>query len=126
MWARPISGRGADISIVDERKREVLLLHDLSALDAASRGCLEAELHSAYLMPKITRVNRTDARYGNRYWDVETDCGPRRFVIKDPAANVQWDNGDRMIIRDTLDNRYEIESLAALDAASRAAVEKIV
>ena len=127
LWARPATGRGAHVSIVDAKKKtEVALLRDLDRLDAESRALAEEELATRYLLPKITRVYRTDVHYGNRYWHVETDRGPRRFLVKSPETDVLWVHEDRCILRDALGGCYEIESRQALDAASRAQAEKVL
>jgi hypothetical protein len=125
VWARPVSGRGEEICFLDEDKREVLMLAGLDGLDEQSRRIAEKELEKRYLIARVTRVNRTTAQFGSRYWDVETDRGRRRFAMKDPHRNIVWVTDDHLIMRDTLGNRYEIRSLAELDASSRAQVEKV-
>ena len=124
--ARHISGKGQEVSIVGEDKKEILMLESLDRLDPESRRVAEEELEKRYLVPKIIRVINTRAHFGNRYWEVETDRGRRRFAMKDPNKNVIWLSGDQLIIRDTLGNRYEIESFSGLDPASRAEAEKVI
>lgn len=126
VWARPVSGQGREISLFDEKKKEVLMLLSLDALDSASRKIAEEELGRRYLMPRITRVVRTHAHVGTRYWHVETDHGPRHFVVRNPNRDVVWVTDDRVVLRDPLGNRLEIVSLRALDAASRAEVDKVI
>jgi len=126
VWERPVSGREHEISLIGPDKREIAMIWSLEELDPDSRLVAEEELSRRYLVPRITRVFRTEAQFGNRYWDVATDCGPKKFLMKDPHSNVTWISTDRLVIRDTLGNRYEIESLNRLDARSRAEVEKIL
>lgn len=126
VWARPVSGRGGEVCFLDDKKREVLMLQGLDGLDGESREIAEAELERRYLIPKITRVVRTAAHFGSRYWDVETDRGRRRFAMKDPTKNAVWLTDDHLILRDTLGNRYEIPTFSGLDAASRAQVTKVL
>jgi hypothetical protein len=126
VWARPVSGRGQAVCFLDEKKHEVLMLDSLDALDAQSRGVAEAELEKRYLIPKITRVVRTAAHFGSRYWDVETDRGRRRFAMRDPTKNAIWISDDHLVLRDTLGNRYEIPSFSGLDVASRSHVAKVI
>ena len=125
-WARPVSGRGSSIAILDEKKKEIVLLPDLAALDPESRRVAEEELCQRYLMPKIRQVIRTQAHLGTRYWEVETDHGPRHFVVRNPNRDVLWLTDDHLVLRDPLGNRFEIESLAALDARSRTAIERVI
>jgi len=126
VWARPVSGRGEEVSIVGKDKTELMMLKNLDCLDAESRKIAEEELAARYLVPTITRVIRTHPSFGNRYWAVETNLGWRSFVMKDPTKNALWLSRDRVIIRDTLGNRYEIESVSRLDPRSRAEVKKVL
>ena len=126
VWARPVSGKGQEVSVLDNDKKELFLLRSLDCLDPDSRRVAEDELDRRYLVPKITRVASTYTNFGARYWHVETDRGCRSFVMKDPSKNVTWVTDDRLIIRDTLGNRYEIESFGGMDPRSRAEVEKVI
>ncbi len=126
VWAKPISGMGREISIIDDDKKEIHMLKSLDCLDPESREIAAHELEQRYLVPKITRVDGIVAAFGNRYWDVRTDRGERRFVMKDPTKNVIRVRKDQLILRDTLGNRYEIESLAHLDTKSRYLVEQVI
>ena len=126
-WARPLTDRGGQVVILRAgKKEEVATLTGAEQLDGTSRGIIEDELKRRYFMPKITRVVSTAATFGNRYWHVETDCGPRRFLMKSPETDATWITDDRCVLKDALGNCYEIESLSELDRASRANVEKVL
>jgi len=125
-WARPISGRGREISLLDEKKKEILMIESLAELDPDSRAIAETELEKRYLVPQITRVISTAPHFGSRYFHVETNLGPRRFVLKDPNKNATWVTEDHLVIRDTLGNRYEINPFSTLDARSQAEVDKVL
>ena len=126
VWARPISGRGGEISFLDEQKREVLMLKNLDGVAPASQKIVEEELAKRYMIPRITRVLRTRAIFGIRYWDVETDRGARHFAIKQASKNVFWMTQNYLLLRDTLGCLYEIPDYAALDDRSRAEVQRVV
>ena len=126
VWARPVSGRGEEVCILDKERKELAMLPNIDALDEDSRGIATEELAKRYLMPKIKRVPLTTAHFGSRYWEVETNCGLRRFMIKDPNSSVIWVTADHMIIKDTMGNRYEIESLSGLDDWSRSQVDRVL
>jgi hypothetical protein len=70
----------------------------------------------------VSRVKRIDVQFGTRYWEVDTDRGPRWFALREPGKNVVWLSDDRLVLRDTAGNRYEIADLSALDARSRRAI----
>ncbi len=126
VWARPISGRGGEISFLDKNKREVLMLESLDPLDPESRKVAEEELAKRYLVPRITRVIRTMATFGIRYWHVQTDRGERRFALKHASKNTFWLSRDHLVLRDTLGCVYEIRPFSELDQRSRAEVEKVI
>jgi len=126
VWARPISGREAEIAVLDEKKKEILMLPGLMALDPESQRVVREELDRRYLVPKIELIHHTRPMYGSYYWDVTTDRGRRRFAMKDPSRNILWDSADRLVIRDTLGNRWQIDSLARLDPHSRIQVDKVI
>jgi len=126
VWVRPISGRGLEVSLLDEKKKELLMLRSLDALDEESREIAVTELQRRYLVPRIVRVLSTSAHFGNRYWDVDTDRGRRKFVLRDPNKNATWLTEDHLLLRDTTGNCYEVNPFSGLDRHSKEEVWKIV
>jgi hypothetical protein len=126
VWPRPVSAQGSEVSIVDGKGKEVVLLQDLASLDAESRRIAQEELERRYLTARIQRVLEATAQFGTRSWQVETDRGVRSFVVKSVNKDVTWVTDDRILIRDTLGYRYEIVSLSALDEHSQEEVDKVL
>ena len=126
-WARPLTGLGGEITILAaEKKEELAWIPSLAALDAESRAVAAAELADGFLSARITRVLAASARYGNRYWEVETDRGAAHFMTGAPETAIFEPVPGRLVIRDVLGNCYEIPDLAALDPVSRKEVDKVV
>ncbi len=126
VWARPVSGRGEELSILTEKGKELETLSGLNALEEKCAAIATEELEKRYLIPKITQVNKASTCSGNRYIEVETDRGPKTILIKDPNSNVLWFTNDCLMIRDTLGNRFEIVSLAELSDRSQKEIDKII
>lgn len=126
VWTRPITQRGGAFSLLDGEKKEVLMLNGLDALDADSRRVAEEELSRRYLMPRITRVIRTQAHFGTRYWHVQTDHGERRFAMKHASKHAVWLTEDHLVLRDTLGCLYEVRPFSELDSRSKSEVEKVI
>jgi hypothetical protein len=124
VWARPITGRGGDIGVMNDKKVCVAMLPGLDAFPADSRTIAQEELDRRYLIARITTVHQTRVEFGNRYWDVDSDRGRRRFLLREPSKNVTRVAPDQVMIRDTLGNRYVIEALGKLDAHSREEAER--
>jgi hypothetical protein len=118
VWARPVTAPGGELALLDDKKRCLAMLPGLNFLEVESRLLAAEELARRYCVARIERVLSTRVDFGNRYWEVETDRGRRSFLLREPSKNVQR-VGERLVIRDSLGNRYEIASLAGLDAKSR-------
>ncbi len=64
---------------------ELLLLTSLDKLDQHGREALEQELKRRYFLPKIKQINDVSIHLGDYYWDVVTDRGPKKFMLRSPA-----------------------------------------
>jgi len=125
--ARPLShSQGKIVLLKAGKKEEVASLDGLAGLDNHSREIVQEELRKRYFLPKIIKVLSTSASFGNRYWHVVTDRGNKRFLMKSPETNVTWLTDDRCILRDTLGNCYEIESMKLLDRASQVHADRVL
>ena len=127
VYARPISAPSEQISIMDIKgKEELAWLDSLQDLDPESRQLAESELWKAYRISKVSRITESYVNHGHRYLRVETDRGNRYFNLREPGKNISRLSDDHLIIRDSMGNRYEIESIAALDADSRFNLERVL
>jgi hypothetical protein len=126
VWVRPLTGRGKEISLLDESRKEVAKIERLDALDGESRRVLESALEDNYLIPVIQYIFEIRTHMGLLYWSVKTNIGDRRFALKDPCENVLWLSDDRLVIRDSAGNRYEIESLSAMPRRSRSQILLVI
>lgn len=125
LWARPLSGRGGPVSVVmAEKKKEVAYFPDLSALAGDSRTIATEELNAGMVMPVIRKIHQVNPRFGNYYWNVDTDMGPRTFLLMSPENNASRPGPDSVILKDVSGNCYEIASVAGLDPSSRHEMEK--
>jgi hypothetical protein len=125
-WLNPITGRNKKVSICDTNKKELCLLNCLEDLDEQSKLVATEDLDARYFIPKIIKINHAEASFGNRYWEVETNCGLRSFVMKDPQKNVVWVSESHIVMRDSLGNRYEITDTAKLDFRSNSFINIIL
>lgn len=117
-YLRPLTSR-TEIVFLDDQQREVLTALGVEALSGEERRVVEQTLAERYHMATIRRVAKVDVRFGTRYWEVETDRGPRWFALREPGKNVAWLDERHLVLRDTAGNRYEIPDVMALDGASR-------
>ena len=127
VYARPISAPCGQISIMDIKgKKELAWLNSLQDLDSNSRKLAETELWKTYRISKVSHITESYVNHGHRYLRVETDRGNRYFNLREPGKNISRLSDDHLIIRDSMGNRYEIESIMALDADSRFNLERVL
>ncbi len=124
VWLRPTTGWGKEVSLIGVHN-EVVILDCIDQLDSDSRCIAEEELEKNYFYIDILRLIRTDVNLGNRYFEVETDRGKSRFVVKNPYVDIRPTGNDGVIIRDVVGNRFRIKSLSELDNWSRREFEKV-
>lgn len=127
VWARPLSGRNGPASVLmAEKKKEVAYIPDLSSLAEESRRIALEELEESLVMPEIRTIVRVIPRFGNFYWDVETNLGRRKFLLLSPETNTFRPNADAVILRDVSGNCYEISSISSLDASSLREMDRVL
>ena len=115
----PFTNPNMYITLLDKDERELGFVRDLSELDASSVKALTECFTEYYLIPKITRVVSCEEKFGSIKWEVETDRGPVKFRIRSRHSDIKKMHGsNRIIVRDTNDNRYEIPDYTALDGKS--------
>ena len=114
----PLTDPDAAGSVLSDGK-EIAVLRGLSRLSPASQKALESTKREHYLTPVIVKVRSLEYQFGALYWKVDTDRGPREFVIKGLSQHVRWLSDTRLILTDVDGNRFEIRNLEALDEESR-------
>lgn len=111
----PLSDPEHYVSLLND-DREVALIRDLALLDANSARAIKDTLAEYYLIPQILHVYSVKDQYGTLVWDCETDKGPVTFRIKDRHNDIKfYHETNRLLVRDSNDNRYEIPDTEALD-----------
>ena len=112
----PLSNPDHYISLLEDGKQERALIRDLSDLDRESAKAITDCLEEYYLIPKILHVLSVKDQYGTLVWTAETDRGRVTFRIKDRHNDIKLLPGtNRLLVRDSNDNRYEIPDTEHLD-----------
>lgn len=115
----PFTNPDMYITLLNKDEREVGFVRDLSELDEPSVQALRECFEEYYLIPKITRLLLCEEKFGSIKWAVETDRGPVTFRIRSRHSDIKKLHGsNRILVRDTNDNRYEIPDYTALDSKS--------
>lgn len=125
VYLRPLSSR-SEVTFLNDDSEEILTLHSLDQLQPACRELALDQLAQRYHLPLIQRVETIRTIFGTHYWKVQTDKGRREFAFKEPGKNVTHVPPSRIILRDTIGNRYEISDMSSLDPHSRRQVSKVL
>ena len=119
----PLSGLEKYITLLDEEGVEQAIIRDLNTLPPTEREIIEDCLREYYLIPKVTKINDCEKKFGVLSIDVETDRGPALIEIRNQLHGLKLLYGTRVLLRDGNDNRYEIPDLGRLDKRSRQMIE---
>jgi hypothetical protein len=120
----PLSKPFHYLSVRNPKGEEIGILRDLAELDPDSRAAAEAELKFAYIVPVVTRIDRIKDEPGLWIWDLQTDRGPLRAVMRNLHEHMQSPGPGRLLITDMDGRRCEIASIEALDVHSRRELSK--
>jgi hypothetical protein len=123
MDQRYLSVRDAD----GEEQPELGVIEDWTLLAEADRQAVAEELGLYYFVPAIHRVHEVKDELGFLYWTVETNKGPRSFVMRNNVIqHAREVSPGRWLLIDVNQARYEIPEIAALDRQSRKMVEGVL
>ena len=113
------------ISVRTSDGKELLLIEEVAGLDAAQRQLIEDYLGNVVFIPKITRIDEIDVRFGYQQWKVQTDRGPIEFRVQE-REDIRFLSDGRFNVRDADGNIYELPRLTALDDHSQRALAPLV
>jgi hypothetical protein len=121
--AFPLSNPRQGVAMVSPAGAEVAWIGDLDALEPALRARIDAALAQREFAPRIRRIIKVHSATEPSHWEVETDRGPTRFVVKNDEDVRQLEPAGALIV-DSSGIRYLVADVAALDAASRRYLER--
>jgi len=118
----PISAPDTWISLRASDGSELVCIEDPRELPAEVWNLLKDELARREFVPEIRRIVRVSGNSEPCEWQVETDRGPTRFVLKS-EEDVRRIGDQQILILDAHGTRYHITDLSAVDVKSRRIVE---
>ena len=121
--AFPFESEDEFIVLEDEKGADRGFIRSLADRSEGERAILGRALEMRYFMPKITKIEKVNDRYGFSYFKVETTSGPTEFTVRDPYKSIVQ-NGKRLIITDADGNRFEIPDVDALEKKDRKKIEQ--
>jgi hypothetical protein len=123
--AFPIAAPDEGLSLVNAEGRELAWIPSLSTLPAELRVLVEDELASREFLPQIARIVHVSSFATPSTWDVETDRGTARLVLKG-EEDIRRVAQSSLLIADSHGVQYLIKDLTALDKHSRKILDRFL
>ena len=123
--AFPIGAPDEGISLVDGDGHELAWVPRLAALDDARRALLAEALEQREFMPRLLRVKGVSSFVTPSTWDVDTDRGPTRFVLKG-EEDIRRLALEGLLIADSHGIHFLIRDRQALDLHSRKILDRFL
>ena len=124
--AFPLSKPDSYIGLRDGDDKDIGILTTLKGLDADSVAIIEEELERRYFTPRVERVLAVKEEFGVVTWEVETDRGPRRFLVRNLRDNSFPLGTNRLMVTDTDGNRYEFPDVQAVGPKAYVVLQKVM
>jgi hypothetical protein len=118
----PISAPEQWISLRGPDGAELACIEDPTALALDVQQMLSEELSRREFVPIIERIVRVSGSSEPCEWQVETDRGPTRFVLKS-EEDVRRIGDHQILIIDAHGTRYQIPDLKTVDVKTRRIIE---
>jgi hypothetical protein len=124
--AFPFSDPDRYIGLRDGDDKDIGILTTLHGLDKDSRAIIEEELEKRYFTPRIERVLMVKEEFGVVTWEVETDRGPRRFLVRNLRDSTFSLGANRLMMTDTDGNRYEFPDVSTVGTKAMTVLSKVL
>ncbi len=98
----------------DGREHEIGIIRDLAEQPPKARKLLEDALERRYFVREITDIRSIVLKHGYLHFDVETDRGPTRFMMRWTQSQAQDYGRAGKIIIDSDDNRFLVRNVESL------------
>ncbi len=114
----PLTHPEGFVSLLDHAGRDRACIEELGVLPEDARRALRLALGQGEFLPRVTRIARIVHQATWSEWHVETDRGPRTFVVDQEDHIRRLDDG-RHLVTDSVGMRFLVPTPEALDPHSR-------
>ncbi|WP_324778996.1 cyanophycin metabolism-associated DUF1854 family protein [Thiobacillus sedimenti] len=123
--AFPIAAPDEGIALVGGDGHELAWIERLANLPDATRRLVEEELASREFIPEIRRLRQVSTFALPSTWEVETDRGDTRFVLKG-EEDIRRLGATTLLIGDSHGVQYLVRDLTRLDKTSRRLLDRFM
>lgn len=123
--AFPIAAPEEGIALVGGDGHELAWIERLADLPDATRRLVEEELASREFIPEIRRLRQVSTFALPSTWEVETDRGDTRFILKG-EEDIRRLGATSLLIGDSHGVQYLVRDLTQLDKTSRRLLDRFM
>lgn len=123
--AFPIGAPDDGIALVNTEGHELLWIDRLEDLPAAIATLVQEELASREFVPEIKRIRSVSSFACPSTWELDTDRGDARLVLKGEEDIRRLDR-EKLLIADTHGIQFLIRDIQALDRTSRKILDRFL
>lgn len=123
--AFPLSAPEAGLSLVGADGHELAWIDRLADLPAETRALLEDELAQREFVPVIERIRAVSTFATPSTWEIDTDRGPTRLVLK-AEEDIRRLPAGALLIADRGGLVFRVRDRFALDRGSRRLLERFL
>lgn len=123
--AFPIDAPGEDVSLVSVDGHELAFIPNLSGLDVDTRRLLLEEMAQRDFMPVIDRLMAVSTFSTPSTWQVRTDRGTTRFVLRGEEDIRRLKHGG-LLVTDSHGLTYRVHDMRVLDRISRKLLDRFL
>ncbi|MBK8523142.1 MAG: DUF1854 domain-containing protein [Betaproteobacteria bacterium] len=123
--AFPIGAPDEGIALVNSEGHELLWIDRVEDLPENVAALVQAELASREFVPEIKRIRSVSSFACPSTWELDTDRGDARLVLKGEEDIRRLDR-EKLLIADTHGIQFLVRDIQALDRASRKILDRFL
>lgn len=123
--AYPVQSPQEFVALMSTEGKEVLWIERLADVPEDIRALVNEEIASREVMPVIQHLTKVSTYSTPSTWEVVTDRGPTKFVLKG-EEDIRRLNGGTLIITDSHGLRFYVADMQQLDKHSRRILDRFL
>ena len=123
--AFPIAAPGEGLSLLNAEGHELAWVERLDDLPADQRTLVDELLAEREFVPQIQRLRAVSSFSTPSTWEVDTDRGPTRFVLKG-EEDIRRIGRTQLLIADSQGLQFVVRDFLALDRHSKRLLERFL
>lgn len=123
--AYPVQSPKEFVALMSTEGKEVLWIECLAEVPEDVCALINEEIASRDVMPVIQHLSKVSTYSTPSTWDVVTDRGPTKFILKG-EEDIRRLNGGTLIITDSHGLRFYVADMQQLDKHSRRILDRFL